>query len=140
MRNDLLQAKACVDWAVSNLPDFQDRLDAWMHESVHLVVKEVSSNASHNVLVAEEKEPLPLVFNAEAGAYINSIRSSLDVLATALVKRYGISMEETDIYFPVLRSKAKFDGGNYKGHEFVQGLPAAERGIVEIFETLQRRE
>ena len=140
MREDLLEAKACVDWAASNLPAFQDRLDAWMNENMHLVIKEQPTDASHNVLVAEAKEPLPLVFNAEAGAYINSIRSSLDVLATTLVKRYCIPIKETSIYFPVASSKAKFDSGKYNGVEVVQGLPATERGIMQIFGTLRRGE
>lgn len=38
----------------------------------------------NDMVVAVEKEPLPLSFNVEVGAYINAIRSSLDILATAM--------------------------------------------------------
>jgi len=87
MRDDLLHAQAAVDWAVSNLPSFQERLYAWIAANIHIFLKETEPQIPHNVLVAVQKEPLPLTFNVEAGAYINVIRSSLDILAVALARR-----------------------------------------------------
>ena len=59
----------------------------------------------NNVIVAVEKEVLPLSFVVEVGAYINSIRSSLNVLATALAYRYQMPKPE-DVYFPIAGSEA----------------------------------
>ena len=73
---------------------------------------------------------MPLSFNVEVGAYINAIRSSLDLLATALAERQGMPKPE-DAYFPIANSAAAFAAGNYKGAKFVKGLPAAERQLIE---------
>src|SRR5205807_7666926 len=63
-------------------------------------------------------------------AYINTLRSSLDILATSLAARSGVCKPE-DAYFPVARSETAFNAGNYKGSKFVKGLPGAERAIIE---------
>jgi len=131
MRNDLLSAQASVDWAVSNFPALQKRLDIWRDDNLHVVIEDLPSDNPNSIIVAREKEPLPLMFNAEVGAYINAIRSSLDILATSLVERYRIPIKEEDTYFPVLNSEAQFRSPRYKGSEFVQGLPPTERGIIE---------
>ena len=60
----------------------------------------------------------------EAGAYINALRSSLDILAYALAIRYGVPHPD-DCYFPVVRSEKEFLAGGYKGAKFVKGLPKA---------------
>lgn len=39
MRLDLLEAQACVDWAMAQLPDFSHRLDEWLKRSVFIEVK-----------------------------------------------------------------------------------------------------
>jgi hypothetical protein len=59
VRDDLLPAQASIDWAVSNFPAFQELLSAWLQPE-----------QSHN---SDGKRAAPLVFNAEAGAYINAI-------------------------------------------------------------------
>jgi hypothetical protein len=133
MRDDLLPAKASVDWAVSNFPSLKRRLSAWLKDNVHVEIKELESGGPHDVIVAIEKEPLPIAFNVEVGAYINAIRSGLDVLACCLALRYGIKNIE-DMYFPVARSGNDFLSGKYKGHKFVKGLPPAERAIIESLE------
>ena len=83
-----------------------------------------------DLLVASEKEPLPLAFNVEVGAYINVLRTSLDILATTLGRRHGITKLD-DAYFPIVDSQSKFLAGNYKGQKIVQRLPPVERSILE---------
>jgi hypothetical protein len=130
MHDDLLHAQASVDWAVSQLPAFKKRLDAWLKENVDVVVKELPADTPNNVVVAIEKSPLPLAFQVEAGAYINAIRSSLDILAAALANRHCQALVD-DAYFPVAYSAEQFALGNYKGPKFVKALPAKERTIIE---------
>ena len=72
---------------------------------------------------------MPLVFNAEAGAYINAIRSSLDILASAVGKREISSGRE--IYFPIAESADIFASGNYKGSKFVRQLSRTHRELFE---------
>jgi hypothetical protein len=114
MRDDLLDAQACVDWAVSQFPALQQRINSWLSVNVHIGVEETPPPATHDPIVAIENAALPLAFNVEVGAYINVIRSGLDILATALARRYGIPKPD-EIYFPVANSEAAFMGGRYKG-------------------------
>src|SRR5687767_1265013 len=99
MRDDLQDAKASVDWAVANLPSFETRLGDWVMANVAVSVKEMPADVPNNIIVATEKEVLPLAFNVEAGAYINAVRSSLDMLAWAIGKREMV-LHPDEVYFP----------------------------------------
>ncbi len=87
MRADLLDALASVDWAESKLPAFEARLEAWLDGNIDITVVDNPSPATHDSVVAREKGFLQLELGVEAGAYINAIRSSLDILACAIGKR-----------------------------------------------------
>ncbi|HUI21280.1 MAG TPA: hypothetical protein VLZ74_09580 [Methylocella sp.] len=131
MDDDLQHAQASVDWAKSNLPTFQKRLNAWLHDNVRLAIRHQPSDVPNDVVVTEEKEPLPLSFQVEAGIYLNAIRSSLDILAYSLANRHCQTFKD-DAYFPIAASAAIFiSGKGFKGYKFVQSLPAKERGIIE---------
>jgi hypothetical protein len=130
MRDDILHAQASVDWAVSNFPAFEERLNSFVKGNLDIVLEDNASNSAYYSLVVIEKSPLPLAFNVEAGAYINAIQSSLDILATALAYRYHMPRPDK-VYFPIVDSAVEFASGKYKGVQFVDGLPAPERAIVE---------
>jgi hypothetical protein len=130
MRDDLLHAQASVDWAETNLPSLRKRTNVWLKNNIHLTIVEQPVNCPNNVVVAREKEPLPFAFQVEAGAYINAIRSSLDILACTLADRHCQALRD-DTYFPVASSSSNFAAGNYKGNKFVKALPAKERAIIE---------
>jgi hypothetical protein len=136
MRFDLLHAQAGVDWVVAQLPSFQGRIDTWLKGNIEIAIKDPDPGIPNYVIVAVEKEALPLSFVVEVGAHINSIRSSLDVLATALAYRYQVPKPE-DVYFPVAGSEASFKSGGYKGADLVKGLPAPERTIIESLKPYQ---
>ena len=130
MRDDLLDAQAALDWAKSNFPTFQGTLDVWLDANISVAVRETNTNVSHDLVIATEKTPLPFSFSIAAGAYINVIRSALDILAVALSKRYGITNPK-NIYFPVVESAAVFQGMKFKGAELVKRMPPADRKIIE---------
>jgi hypothetical protein len=130
MRDDLLHAQASVDWAASQFPDFKKRLDAWLNDNVYLAIREQPPNVPNNVVVAAEKTSLPLKFQVEAGAYINAIRSSLDIVSATLANRHCQALID-DAYFPVASSEKAFASGNYKGHKLIRALPAKERETIE---------
>lgn len=108
MRADLLDAQASVDWVRGQLPSLNQRLESWLEANVALKIRDVPPPATHNPVVALEKEILPIAFSVEVGAYINAIRSSLDILAMVLVRRHGLSIEEHRVYFPIARSEEAF--------------------------------
>lgn len=131
MRDDLLHAQASIDWAVSQLPSFNQRLAVWLKDNIEITTRDPDPNVPNEVVVAVEKTLFPLAFMVEAGAYINAIRSSLDILACALARRYRMPNPE-DQYFPIAPSKEIFESfRGYKGSEFVKGLPQSERVKIE---------
>lgn len=130
MRADLLNAQASVDWPVSQLPSFRDRVSSWLNANIYVSYEDPDPNVENLVVVAVERELFPLAFMVEAGAYLNAIRSSLDILACALGARYGIPKAD-EASFPVAQSEAAFASGKYKGAEFLKALPESERAKIE---------
>jgi hypothetical protein len=131
MRDDVLDAKACIDWTVSQLPSLEKRINEWLQLNLYVGIKDPDPNVPNNLIVALQKEQLPRSFNVEVGSHINTIRSSLDILATALAYRYGMPKPDK-AYFPIAKSLAEFITYNgFKGAEFIKALPAAERAIIE---------
>jgi hypothetical protein len=128
MRADLFEAKASISWAFSQLISFDERLEEWLKENVQIEIRETPPPATHNPIVAVEKELLPFVFSVEAGAYINAIRSSLDILAMVLVCRHSLAIAEDRVSFPFFRSHEAFV--KQSGSLLLQQLPDKERGII----------
>jgi hypothetical protein len=129
MQDDLLHAKASVEWAVAQFP-VQSRLDAWLNININVSVKELPPDSQNNLIIATEKEAIPLTFNVEVGTYINAIRSSLDILASALAARHCPLLID-EAYFPMASSPERFASGNYKGSKFIKALPIKERDIFK---------
>ena len=120
MRDDLLDAQAAVDWAASQMPVLQQRIAAWGNDKPYRMVVEPHPEMGKRLYKIRDIKPLPLIINAEVGAIINSIRSSLDLLACALAHRNGISESER-IYFPIFDCFVDFidPKWNKKGKEWI---------------------
>ena len=78
----------------------------------------------------EEREAIPLLINAETGAIINSIRSSLDVLANVLAERNG-STNPREVRFPIARSVDGFESGKRGGRNAIKALSSSDQSIIE---------
>jgi hypothetical protein len=125
MRADLLEAQASVDWVWGQLPLLSQRLDAWLDANVTIEIRDAPPPATHNPIVALENELLPLAFSVEVGAYINALRSSVDILAMALVRRHDLEIDERSVYFPIADSEEAFVRKG--GALLVQKLPDEDR-------------
>jgi hypothetical protein len=130
MRDDLLDAQACVDWTITNIPLFEERLQRWLKENVEVVRIDLPPESDEDMLVARGKCAVPVAFNVEAGAYINTLRSGLDILAYAIAVREKVLLTH-EIYFPIATNAAEFARGNYKGSKFVKQLSRAAREAFE---------
>jgi hypothetical protein len=137
MRPDLLEAQACIDWPMSQLGDLSNRLEEWLARGVTIEIKELPPPAESNLITAVENELLPLHFQAEVGACINSIRSSLDVLAMVLVKRYNLQIREDRVFFPIARSKEEFERPDGSAQKFLEGLFRLERQLIDHLQPYQ---
>jgi hypothetical protein len=94
------------NWAVIQLDTLARRIEAWKHTRPYELVTYFDSERGKKALKYEVRNPLPLLINAEVGAIVNSIRSSLDILAVTLAKRFGATYVK-DVYFPVSKSAPK---------------------------------
>jgi hypothetical protein len=133
VRDDLLDARACIDWTLAQFPILEERVNSWLKLNV---VVEVEDAGPSNVLVAVQREELPRSFNVEIGAYLNTVRSSLDILASTLATRYGICAPE-DAYFPITKSETAFRVPGSRSATFFLGLPPAERSRLEALKPYQ---
>lgn len=104
MRDDLLDAQASVDWAVSQIPLFQEKITSWNRKRPYLIVPELDSDTGKNFAVAYSLGPLDPIINAEAGAIINGMRTALDLLAATLARRNGINPSQ-NTHFPIFSSE-----------------------------------
>lgn len=130
MRSDLLDAAASVQWAVSNFPSLQVKLGTWIDENVRLAVREGDANSPDNQVVIVKRAPFPLRFNAEFGAYVNAIRSALDMVAVALARRSGVTALNK-AYFPVAKSEVEFNSGGGKWKDLKNIITATEARVIE---------
>jgi hypothetical protein len=133
MRSDLLEANASLEWAVSNFPALEKRLMGWVQDNISVVFKDADFQSANYIVLAVEKNPLPLILIAEAGAYINSMRAALDILAVAVAERHGIPNPD-NIYFPVARSEQAWLLRDFKGLELIQSTPVA---VGQVFKDLK---
>jgi hypothetical protein len=102
MRDDLPDAQAAIDWAVAQIPLLQQGFVEWQRRNPYSVVQERDPDTGENIAVTYD-QPFPLTFNAEVGAIINSLRSSLDLLAAALATRNGVKPSNRT-HFPIFDS------------------------------------
>jgi hypothetical protein len=96
-----------------------------LEANVVIEIRDLPPPATHNPIVALEKEILPIGFSVEAGAYVNAIRSSLDILAMVLVRRHGLPIEERRVRFPIADSEEALvkEGGS----PLLRHLPEEDR-------------
>jgi hypothetical protein len=114
MRADLLDAKAALDWANTQIPLLQQSFIEWVRANPYHVTKEPHLDGGGDAAVVYD-QPFPLTFNAWVGAIINSLRSSLDLIAAALATRNGAN-PSADTHFPIFRCL----------HDFIDPLTGIE--------------
>jgi hypothetical protein len=133
MMDDLKPAYANIEWVAANLPSLEDRIAEWLKHNVHLEIKELDSNSPNDLIVAVEREILPLGFNVETGVYINAIRSSLDILACTLAARNGVTGLD-EVYFRIVRSATSLTSKDHRAPRFLGQISALDRQIIESLE------
>jgi hypothetical protein len=131
MRDDLLDAQAAIDWAVAQIPCLEERFMAYLGRRPYDVVMEPDPDQiGHVLLVFYSLGPPDAVLNAEVGVIINSLRTSLDMLFTALVRRNTNVELGRDTYFPITPDAANFLGTIQK-HETEQRLSQREAAAIK---------
>ena len=132
MYDDLLDARAAVEWGKAQLPALRQRIIAWQDMSVDPVVVDLNPQVGKKVAVVQAKTSLPLIINAEVGAIIGSIRCSLNLLCAALALRRG-DVPGHETHFPVFRSFQDMIDP-IAGLEGKKWLGIAEARVIKSFE------
>jgi hypothetical protein len=135
MREDLLDAYAAADWAVTHLDGFRQRLKTWVDGPPYSLIEEDHPEMGKKLIKLRVDNPLPVTFNAEVGAIINTIRTSLDLLASALARRNG-KQPSADRHFPFYASIMDFIDPIYVAKR-KQWLSDGERALIESLKPYQ---
>ena len=137
MQSDLAGAYAAVDWAVSQIEIFDQRINQWIKSCPYIVVAEPDGDPAYNIIKARfQGNSLPLVVNAEAGAIINMIRSSLDILAATLAERNG-HIAPKDVYFPIANCVLDFIDPVHGAIKKIARLSDIDRRAIEKLKPYQ---
>ncbi|MFI4998525.1 MAG: hypothetical protein ACHQK9_01495 [Reyranellales bacterium] len=107
MRADLEDAYAAIDWANSQLPLIEQEIETWKGMPPYEIVAEDDLAIGKKLLRLRIIRYLPPTLNAAVGACINSFRTSLDLLASALAVRSGKSPSSSR-HFPFAQTAADF--------------------------------
>lgn len=129
MRDDLLDAKAAVDWAVAQLPTLQERIIVWRQGRHYSVSIDVDSEPGQKLYRLVDIKPIDSMISAEAGAILHSIRSSLDVLACTLAARNG-HPESRSTHFPIWKSRDAFGDPKSRPFEYIKRLSQVDQDVI----------
>lgn len=92
---------------MSDLSVLEAKIKAWIDDTPYTIFQDVDSEPGRKLYRLRDVKFMPRIINAEVGAIIHSIRSSLDILTVVLAERNG-HKDPKDTYFPICKSLAHF--------------------------------
>jgi hypothetical protein len=128
MRDDLQYAHAAVDWARNQLPILEQEFKSWFESSPYSIVEDLHPEMGSKFFKLQVHRKLPNITNAGVGAVINSIRTALDLLASALAVRNGAP--NSNCSFPIYMTPEDFTDAKNVAQR-TTWLSAAHRQIVD---------
>ena len=129
MRPDLDDAYAAIDWASAQLPLIEQEIEAWRRLPPYEIMAEDDPAIGKKLLRLRIRRYLPPTLNAAVGACINSFRTSLDLLASALAVRNGKSPSSSR-HFPFAQTAANFVDPAFVAKR-KKWLSASDMAIIE---------
>jgi hypothetical protein len=130
LRDDLLDAQAAINWAEAQSNALTRRLIAWKRDKPYAVLVDTDSQPGKKLYRFADIKPLDPIINAEAGAIIHSIRSSLDLLACTLAARNGFP-ESKSTYFPIWKTQIDFADPKSLVLKKIKRLSQADQVIIK---------
>jgi hypothetical protein len=130
MRDDLLDARAAIDWAISDLPILEEKIIAWRNANPFRLRADLDSQSGKKIIRLYDVKPIPAIITAEAGVIIHAIRSSLDLLTVALAERNGHG-SPTDTYFPIWDDSYSLDDLLDPATKKIKRLSAADQATIK---------
>lgn len=130
MASDLLDAYEALDWAETKIQAVIATLSDFRRSNAYTTVIEADSKPGYKVLKLRTNGAPPPFLNAEAGAIINTIRSSLDILACALAVRAGC-VNPKSTYFPIVEGPSAFVRDKKGRIEKINRLSESDQAAIE---------
>lgn len=110
MRDDRLDAQAVVNGADVHIPVLQERFVTWQRRRPYeLIVEPDPDDGDWEFLIAYLRAPLDPLIAGDVSVIISSVRTSLDVLMSALLTSYGIK-PNSKAHFPIRRHASDLFG------------------------------
>lgn len=103
MRPDLDDAYGAIDWTNTQLPLIEQEIESWTGMPPYEFVPEDDLAMGKKLIRLRVLRRLPPTINAAVGAVVNSLRTSLDLLAASLAIRNG-KKPTADTHFPIYAS------------------------------------
>ncbi len=129
MRADLQDAYGAIDWTNSQLPLIEQEIESWRSLPPYEIVAEDDPTIGKKLLRLRIIRYLPPTLNAAVGSCINSLRTSLDLLASALAIRNG-KRPSSSRHFPFAQTATDFMHPDYVAKR-KKWLSPADLAIVE---------
>lgn len=104
-KEDLLDAYAAVEWGETELPLFAAKFHAWKNANTGIAY--IDAKPGKKIAIFRQNGQLPIMLNAGVGSIINSFRTALDLLASALATRNGVTPGR-NTHFPIFESQRHF--------------------------------
>lgn len=130
MRDDLLDAEAAINWAIAQQAILAERVIKWKRDRPYTIRIDTDSEPGQKLYRLTEVKPLDPLINAEAGAIIHNLRSSLDLLACTLAARNGFR-ESKSTHFPIWKSEADFLSPKSRAIEKIKRLSQIDQDIIK---------
>lgn len=132
MRDDLQDALVPVKWADAQIPILERRFRLWSDGNPYRFVAEMDPDAADmELVVAYLDKPIHPVIVGDVGAIINSLRSALNLMFSAVIARHNVVAGRTDD-FPIITKGAAADFfGTVKGLKNKYTFTGAEIAAVE---------
>ena len=110
MRADLRGSWNAVHWADTHIPVLQERFISWQRSTPYeLVMEPDPDNSEWELLTAYLRKPIDPLIVGDIGAIINSVRTGLDILMSALLTSNG-AKPNSKAHFPIRKDAADFLG------------------------------
>lgn len=125
MRDDLQEALIPVKWAETHIQVLQERFLSWQRGYPYEFIVEIDPQSPEwELFTPKLTRPLDPLIAGDIGAIINSLRSALDLLLSAVIRGHGKEPDK-DTYFPI-RTKADDFLRAVEALELKYGLSRAE--------------
>lgn len=123
-------ARAKVERAKQHICDVQREWDTFLGGNPYRATAEFDPERGITAYFLDEFSSIPIHISLVAGDAIHSLRTALDYLAYALVERKPGDLENTQLYFPICKSREAYESESMRK---TKGIPKEIKERIDAF-------